>query len=179
MWLPVSRMPGSLWKMYITPRKFAKNDDGSRTSLVGPGGVVWWKKQTSKISCYCPFKFPYRNIGLDTWGENRSGNTASQLNGTVARDFTIQVLSSMNGPPGQILNPQIFLEFDHDFSEILFIVLRSRVIVPRLPAPAPEPWLFSWPRSRLWLLHLLQFLKLILTVGTLLFNKPLHMVSQK
>jgi len=26
--------------MYITPRKFAKNDNGSRTSIVGPGGVV-------------------------------------------------------------------------------------------------------------------------------------------
>ena len=55
LWLPVSWMPGSLFKMYITQWKFAKNLNGSGTSLVGPGGVVWWKNQTSKISCYCPF----------------------------------------------------------------------------------------------------------------------------
>ena len=36
----VHRTPGSLFKMYITPQKFAKNENGSRTSLVGPGGVV-------------------------------------------------------------------------------------------------------------------------------------------
>jgi len=55
--LQVSRTPGSLFKMYITPRKFAKNYNGSRTSVVGPRGVVWWeKKKNSKISCYCPFK---------------------------------------------------------------------------------------------------------------------------
>ena len=38
LWLPVSRMLGSLLKMYITLRKFAKNENGSRTSLVGPEG---------------------------------------------------------------------------------------------------------------------------------------------
>ena len=34
--------------MYITPWKFAKNENGSRMSLIGPGGAVWWKKPDFK-----------------------------------------------------------------------------------------------------------------------------------
>ena len=47
---------GSCIKTWITPWKVAKNKNGSTEPLLAPGGVLWWKKTTSKISCYSPFK---------------------------------------------------------------------------------------------------------------------------
>ena len=58
MWLPVSRTPGSQFKIPITPWKFVKIENGSREPLIEPGGVVM-KETTSKISCYSLFNlFP-------------------------------------------------------------------------------------------------------------------------
>jgi len=43
LWLPVSWAPGRRFKTWIPPWKFAKNENGSRKSLIGPRRVVWWK----------------------------------------------------------------------------------------------------------------------------------------
>jgi len=40
----------SHFKMLITQPRSKKNQNGPRTSLMGPGGAVWGKKPTTKIS---------------------------------------------------------------------------------------------------------------------------------
>ena len=42
--------------MLITQPRSKKNQNGPRTSLMGPGGVVWGKNRVQKISWDCPFK---------------------------------------------------------------------------------------------------------------------------
>ena len=39
---------------YITHWKFAKNENGSRRSFIGPGGAVWWKKNPTSIMLPVP-----------------------------------------------------------------------------------------------------------------------------
>ena len=45
---PVHRTPGSHFKMLITQPRSKKNQNGPRTSLMGPGGAVWGKKPSTK-----------------------------------------------------------------------------------------------------------------------------------
>jgi len=45
---PVHRTPGSHFKMPITQPIGKKNWNGPRTCLMGPGGVVWGKKLSTK-----------------------------------------------------------------------------------------------------------------------------------
>jgi len=45
---PVHRTPGSHFKMPITQPIGKKNRNGPRTCLMGPGGVVWGKKPSTK-----------------------------------------------------------------------------------------------------------------------------------
>ena len=52
-----SQCPGpSHFKTWITPGKCFKIPNGFRKCLKGPGGAVWWKNRSKKISCYSPFK---------------------------------------------------------------------------------------------------------------------------
>jgi len=53
----VHRTPGSHFKMLITQPRSKENQNGPRTSLMGPGGAVWGKKPSryKKISWDCPF----------------------------------------------------------------------------------------------------------------------------
>ena len=48
LYFPVHRTPGSHFKMLITQPRNKKNQNGPRTSLMGPGGVVWGKKPSTK-----------------------------------------------------------------------------------------------------------------------------------
>ena len=52
---------GSLFKTQITPWKFTKIKNGSREHLMGPGGVVWWKKPKFE-------NMQYGNMALYTVG---------------------------------------------------------------------------------------------------------------
>ena len=45
---PVHRTPGTHFKMPITQPIGKKNQNGPRTCLMGPGGVVWGKKPNTK-----------------------------------------------------------------------------------------------------------------------------------
>ena len=47
---PVSQAPGSHLKMLITQPRSKKNQNGPRTSLMGPGGAVWGEKTDYKKS---------------------------------------------------------------------------------------------------------------------------------
>ena len=55
LWLRVSKTLGSHVKTWITQWKFAKNENGSRISLIGPGGVVW-KTRLQKSYATVPLK---------------------------------------------------------------------------------------------------------------------------
>jgi len=44
----VSQAPGSHFKMLVTQPRSKKNQNGPRTSLMGPGGAVWEKTDFKK-----------------------------------------------------------------------------------------------------------------------------------
>jgi len=52
----VSQAPGNSFKMLITQPKRYQIQNGPRTSPIGPGGAVKWKKLDQKISWDCSFK---------------------------------------------------------------------------------------------------------------------------
>ena len=44
----MSQAPGSHFKMLITQPRSKRNQNGPRTTLMGPGGAVWEKKPSTK-----------------------------------------------------------------------------------------------------------------------------------
>ena len=53
-----------------------KNQNGCRTSLMGPGGVVWGKNREQKISWDCPFKESGEIVWWKTWGQKSRGTVS-------------------------------------------------------------------------------------------------------
>ena len=57
----MSQAPGSHFKMLITQPRSIKNQNGPRTSLMGPGRAVWGKNRLQKISWDCPSSYKIPN----------------------------------------------------------------------------------------------------------------------